>query len=465
MRGLLYFHKNEISFLNRTLDCLLITVLFKVIVVIPEFLNSYFIISPYILIFLVSFFFLSKAKLYKSFRSEKIFIVFYTVFLGWFNYNLCLLLISFIFKFSIYFSRIEISLWAFTSLFTLIINNIIFRLILRNYRVKGRNTRRILYWGSSEELKKFMNQVKINPWMGYKVVAWFYHMKQNNDLSLDDSIIYGGSLIEMKNWLTNNSVDRIIFTDSSELKISKSLINLFGDTSIPITYQPSWANNTMRFELNSIGEYMSVDIWSGQKDNSSLKYQKRIFDLTLASIFLLVSSPFLFVIYILIKMTSKGPAIFSQYRYGLNGKKFKIFKFRTMIFEDSNNIKEIKQAEKNDARVTIIGKFLRKYSIDELPQLINVLRNEMSLVGPRPHAIQHNEMYRKLILGYMQRHSFPPGMTGLAQINGFRGEIKKLSDMQRRTDHDLIYQKQWSVFLDFKIILTTILKIKSPKAY
>ena len=164
-------------------------------------------------------------------------------------------------------------------------------------------------------------------------------------------------------------------------------------------------------------------------------------------------------------MTSKGPAIFSQYRYGLNGKKFKIFKFRTMIFEDSNNIKEIKQAEKNDARVTIIGKFLRKYSIDELPQLINVLRNEMSLVGPRPHAIQHNEMYRKLILGYMQRHSFPPGMTGLAQINGFRGEIKKLSDMQRRTDHDLIYQKQWSVFLDFKIILTTILKIKSPKAY
>ena len=154
-----------------------------------------------------------------------------------------------------------------------------------------------------------------------------------------------------------------------------------------------------------------------------------------------------------VKVTSKGPVIFKQKRYGLDGKQILVYKFRSMTTMDNGS--SVKQATKNDPRITKLGAFLRRTSLDELPQFINVLQGRMSIVGPRPHAVAHNEQYRKLIKGYMLRHKVRPGITGWAQVNGFRGETDTVEKMLKRVQFDLDYIHRWSVWLDIKIILMT----------
>jgi putative colanic acid biosysnthesis UDP-glucose lipid carrier transferase len=171
------------------------------------------------------------------------------------------------------------------------------------------------------------------------------------------------------------------------------------------------------------------------------------------SILCLITIPMLFIA-AAVKLTSPGPVIFKQNRYGLDGKKIVVYKFRSMSAQD--NGKEVKQATKNDSRITPLGAFLRKTSLDELPQFINVLQGRMSIVGPRPHAVAHNEQYRKLIEGYMLRHKVRPGITGLAQVNGLRGETETINKMVKRVEFDLDYIHRWSVWLDIKIILKTV---------
>jgi putative colanic acid biosynthesis UDP-glucose lipid carrier transferase len=158
-----------------------------------------------------------------------------------------------------------------------------------------------------------------------------------------------------------------------------------------------------------------------------------------------------------VKYSSPGPIIFRQRRYGLNGEEITVFKFRTMRVQEP--AAQVVQATKNDPRTTPIGRFLRRYSLDELPQLINVLQGSMSLVGPRPHAVEHNEMYRKLIKGYMVRHKVLPGVTGLAQVNGMRGETRTLDQMEARVRYDLEYLRKWSLRLDLEIIAKTFLRV------
>ena len=167
----------------------------------------------------------------------------------------------------------------------------------------------------------------------------------------------------------------------------------------------------------------------------------------------LIAIPML-IIAIAVKLTSKGPVIFKQNRYGLDGKKIKVYKFRSMTVQDNGD--KVQQATKNDARITPLGAFLRKTSLDELPQFINVLQGRMSVVGPRPHAVAHNEEYRKLIEGYMLRHKVRPGITGWAQINGFRGETETINKMIKRVEYDLDYIHRWSVWMDIRIILATV---------
>ncbi len=174
--------------------------------------------------------------------------------------------------------------------------------------------------------------------------------------------------------------------------------------------------------------------------------------------------PLSLIIAILVKLTSPGPVIFKQRRYGLDGQEIAVYKFRSMrVTEDGP---QIRQASRSDSRITPIGAVLRRTSLDELPQLINVLQGRMSLVGPRPHAVAHNEEYRKLIKGYMIRHKVPPGITGLAQVNGCRGETARVEDMQARIDYDLEYLRRWSPLLDFKILfLTAVRLLRDEKAY
>jgi putative colanic acid biosynthesis UDP-glucose lipid carrier transferase len=192
---------------------------------------------------------------------------------------------------------------------------------------------------------------------------------------------------------------------------------------------------------------------------------KRASDLALAGTALLLTSPLLLAIAWGVKRSSPGPVLFKQRRYGMDGREIVVYKFRTMTCTEDGNA--IRQAARGDPRVTRFGRFLREYSLDELPQFINVLQGRMSVVGPRPHAVAHNEMYRKLIRGYMLRHKVKPGITGLAQVNGLRGETDTIEKMRSRVECDLEYLRHWSLILDLQIVLKTavVVLLRKGNAY
>jgi putative colanic acid biosynthesis UDP-glucose lipid carrier transferase len=181
---------------------------------------------------------------------------------------------------------------------------------------------------------------------------------------------------------------------------------------------------------------------------------KRVSDIVLATLILLLITPVLLVVALLVKFSSPGPVIFRQRRNGLDGEEIIVYKFRSMRSEDNGPV--VPQATKADPRVTPIGAFLRRTSLDELPQFINVLQGRMSIVGPRPHAVAHNELYRQLIKAYMVRHKVKPGITGWAQIHGHRGETDTIEKMQARVEYDLEYLRNWSLGLDLQIIARTV---------
>jgi putative colanic acid biosysnthesis UDP-glucose lipid carrier transferase len=192
--------------------------------------------------------------------------------------------------------------------------------------------------------------------------------------------------------------------------------------------------------------------------------QKRMWDIGVSGVLLVLALPVMVILSLLIAATSRGPVIYRQRRYGLDGKEITVYKFRSMRVSEEGG--PIIQARRDDPRVTPIGRVLRRLSLDELPQLINVLQGRMSIVGPRPHAVAHNELYRGLIKGYMVRHKVRPGMTGWAQVHGFRGETQELSQMEDRVKYDLEYLRNWSPSLDLKILLMTALVVFTDrKAY
>ena len=208
--------------------------------------------------------------------------------------------------------------------------------------------------------------------------------------------------------------------------------------------------------------------WTAVLKRAPLSYAeqiaKRYFDLGLAIAGLSLFTPLMLLTALLIKLDSRGPVFFFQKRNGFNGQIFNIIKFRTMhVLEDGLTIQ---QATRNDSRVTRLGRWLRRTSIDELPQLLNVVRGNMSLVGPRPHATAHDSEYEKLIANYAFRHHVKPGLTGWAQVNGYRGETRELEQMQRRIDYDIWYINNWTPFLDLKILLKTVLvALRQNSAY
>jgi len=243
------------------------------------------------------------------------------------------------------------------------------------------------------------------------------------------------------------------------------LLMAFGDSSIDVVFIPELPS-AVKSEAVTI-EYVSEI----PTINSKLSDTKRIAvtikyleDKLISALLILITWPILATIALLIKIDSRGSILFRQTRYGINGHEFNIIKFRTMYSEECGG--DFFQATKNDSRITKVGRILRKTSLDELPQLFNVLVGDMSLVGPRPHPTKLNEQYRGLIDGYMNRHLTKPGITGLAQIKGFRGETPSLKSMENRINLDVKYINNWSLWLDFKILfLTAIHLIRSKEAY
>ncbi|EKO3944657.1 undecaprenyl-phosphate glucose phosphotransferase [Vibrio fluvialis] len=208
-------------------------------------------------------------------------------------------------------------------------------------------------------------------------------------------------------------------------------------------------------QLKEVGGVQTFSIFSSPFDGVG-KFVKRVEDIIIGSMIALLISPVLLAVAIGVKLSSPGPVLFKQDRYGLGGKKIKVWKFRSMKVMENDAV--VTQATKNDPRVTKFGAFIRRTSLDELPQFINVLQGSMSIVGPRPHAVAHNEQYRKLVDNYMIRHKIKPGITGWAQINGYRGETETVDKMDKRIRYDIQYMQNWSLWLDIKIIFLTVFK-------
>lgn len=329
--------------------------------------------------------------------------------------------------------------------------------LLRKYRLfYGGNLRNVVILGngkSVEELAYFFND---NPDYGYNLMKIF-DLKTNKKESLEEACIY----------VLDNRVDEIYGSLNSLSNSNvEELINFADNNLKTIKLLPDSKNTLLR---NLAVEYygyipiISLRIIPLEKEVN--KRFKRIFDIVFSVliIFFLLSwlTPLLAI---LIKLDSKGPIFFKQRRNGLNYEEFICYKFRSMRL---NPIADLEQVQKNDPRITRLGRFIRKTSIDELPQFFNVLLGDMSVVGPRPHMVSHTEMYAKSIDKFMVRHFIKPGITGLAQINGYRGEVETEKDIINRVRFDIFYLENWTILLDLKIIFKTVINaIKGEeKAY
>ena len=312
--------------------------------------------------------------IYASYRSRSLFTLARRVTSSWLLVLTALLLISFATKTTASFSRLDISLWAVASWLLLQINHVGLRKLLRLLRARGGNSRTIMYWGSPRAAAAFAAEVEANRWMGLKLVAWFGPESPSPGLSRDGLPAFGGHHTEMRRWLESHPVDRIVFSHVSRdgLEIA-DLLGIFGDTSVPVAYAPDWASPSMRFTVDQVGSQCCVDLWGSRQPVSDLQL-KRSFDLLLASAGVLLISPLLVFIALAVKLSSPGPVLFRQERYGLDGKRFLVYKFRSMLVLESGDQPGLKQATRNDPRITPVGAILRRWSLDELPQLFNVIR-------------------------------------------------------------------------------------------
>jgi putative colanic acid biosynthesis UDP-glucose lipid carrier transferase len=307
-------------------------------------------------------------------------------------------------------------------------------------------------------------RLKDNPAMRLEVSGFFDDRSQDR-LGMEAGTKLVGNLGDVAAYVKENGTDVIfIALPIRHVKRVMNLLDDLRDTTASIYYVP----DIFVFDLIQArsGEIQGIPVVA-MCETPFYGYRgltKRLTDVAISVIVLLLLLPLLVLIAVMVKLSSPGPVIFKQRRYGLDGAEIAVYKFRTMrVTEDGS---QIKQATRSDSRITPFGALLRRTSMDELPQLINVLQGRMSLVGPRPHAVAHNEEYRKLIKGYMVRHKVLPGITGLAQVNGCRGETTQLQDMEARVNYDLDYLRHWSPMLDFKIILLTIVKVfRDEKAY
>ena len=354
--------------------------------------------------------------------------------------------------------------WAVLTPVILIAVTLAMQEVMRRFLMNAFDNRSAIIAGYNTSSLELARRLKMNPGMRVEVTG-FFDDRSSDRLGMEADAKLVGSLSDMSQYVKDNRTDVIfIALPIRHVKRVMNLLDDLRDTTASIYYVP----DIFVFDLIQArsGEIHGIPVVA-MCETPFYGYRgvaKRITDVGFSALILLLLLPLLVLIALVVKLSSPGPIIFKQRRYGLDGREIAVYKFRTMrVTEDGA---QIRQASKTDSRITRVGGVLRRSSMDELPQLINVLQGRMSLVGPRPHAVAHNEEYRKLIKGYMMRHKVLPGITGLAQVNGCRGETSKLEEMEARVNYDLDYLRHWSPLLDIKIILLTVVKVfRDEKAY
>ena len=383
---------------------------------------------------------------------------------AWLTVVLALLFLAFATKTSQQYSRLLFLTWFAITPLILAVWRGWLQIILGELRRRGFNTRAVAIVGASELGGHLAQTFLEAPWMGLRPLG-FYDARRPSGLRplYRGPIDVIGNLETLVKHAHEGRIDMVYIAlpMRAETRV-RELIAKLSDTTVSVYLVPDFFMfDLLHASWGNVGDLPVVSI-SETPFYGVDGFVKRMEDIILASLFLmLVAIPMVFIA-IGVKLSSPGPLFFRQRRYGLRGNEIEVWKFRTMsVMEDDDNVI---QAKKDDPRVTRFGAFLRRTSLDELPQLINVLQGNMSLVGPRPHAVAHNEFYRKQVDRYMLRHKVKPGITGLAQVNGWRGETDSLDKMQKRIEFDLAYIQNWSLWLDLQIIFRTMFLVFSDKS-
>lgn len=408
-----------------------------------------------LLIVLFAFLYLAEAfNLYRSWRAGKfrdmVSNAWGTLILSF----LALLIFAFLFKFSEQLSRVTVALWFFCSLASLFSWRICSRLYKKHRRRMGLSMRKVAIIGATEAGANIFKQINEHDELGYDCIG-FFEDRAPSRIFEDMHLHIEGKIEQAVQQAKTGEIDVLFLAlpFKAEKRIADILSRL-GDTTVDVHIVPDFLiSNLMHARIDHVGDIDTLSVFESPYFGSR-EIMKRTLDIVAGLAILLFILPILAVVAIGVKFTSKGPILFKQDRYGLGGEKIKVWKFRSMTVQENGGT--VVQATKNDARITKFGAFLRRTSLDELPQFINVISGSMSVVGPRPHAVSHNEEYRKKVEFYMLRHKVKPGITGWAQVNGWRGETDTIEKMEKRVEFDLHYMKNWSLWFDVKIIFLTV---------
>ncbi|MYM65297.1 undecaprenyl-phosphate glucose phosphotransferase [Pseudoduganella sp. FT55W] len=327
-------------------------------------------------------------------------------------------------------------------------------LIMPGRASRAKEVRSVVVIGANDVGLKFAKVVGSNPNLYMNVTGFFDDRTEDRR---PEGMVHPmlGKMADVAEYVRQNGIKMIVISQplSAQPRIRK-LLDELQDTTASVYFLPDiYVFDLMQARFDTVGGMPVIAICESPFTGFN-SMVKRTSDIVLALVIQVMLLPIMLVIALAIRSTSPGPIIFRQRRYGLYGEEIIVYKFRSMTVAEDGA--KVTQATKNDSRVTKVGAFLRKSSLDELPQFINVLQGRMSIVGPRPHAVAHNEQYRKLIKGYMLRHKVKPGITGWAQVNGLRGETETLDKMEARINYDLDYLRRWSLLLDVWIILRTV---------
>jgi putative colanic acid biosysnthesis UDP-glucose lipid carrier transferase len=364
-----------------------------------------------------------------------------------------LLFVGYVTKMSDIFSRRVLLTWiALTPIVLLLAQALIRALVVKT--TQGKNVRSAVIVGAGDLGLRFAQKIVSGEMRSINIKGFFDDRSAERLPSMTRAAL-AGKLSDLPRYVQQHRIGSIYITlPMASQPRTVELLDQLQDTTASIYFVPDvFTFNIVKTHLDEVGD-MPVIAVSESPFKGVSGLIKHVFDIVIASSVLVALSPLMLLIAAAVRFSSPGPVIFKQRRYGLGGEEIVVYKFRTMRVQEEGVA--VPQATRRDPRVTRIGTFLRRTSLDELPQLANVLQGRMSIVGPRPHAIAHNEMYRKLIKGYMLRHKVKPGITGLAQIHGLRGETETVDKMQARVKYDIDYIRNWSVFLDLWILLRTL---------
>lgn len=378
---------------------------------------------------------------------------------------LVFLSVAFAFKVSEQISRVWVFSWFMATSLLICVERNLVKLLFYKMAQTGQLSRRIVIVGVNELCEKFIQQIKLNNEPGINIVGLFDDRQARIGNNFQGYPVLG-TMEDVLDYSRMNTVDDIIISLpwKADQRI-KGIIRKLKELPVNIRLCPDLAGFlNLNVKYSTLAEIPMLDVVNKPMDGGNY-ILKMIVDKIFAIIILVLLSPVMLIIALLIKLGSPGPVLFRQQRYGFNNKPFSVFKFRTMREDVCCNMGGA-QAKKDDPRVTELGKFLRKTSLDELPQLFNVLEGSMSLIGPRPHAVNHDDEFSKIINGFFGRYRVKPGITGWAQVNGWRGETDTTDKIRNRFEHDVYYIENWSILLDIKILFKTVLVvISSNNAY